>query len=501
MEKQIKFGAILAYVAIAINILSGLLYTPWMIQQIGKADYGLYTLVNSLITMFMVDFGLSAAAARYISKYVAEGNQKKANEFLGLIYKLYLIVDVIIFLVLVVIFFFIEEIYIKLTPQELTKFKTVYCIAGLFSIINFPFVTLNGVLTAYEKFVQLKLSEIIHKVIILCFTVAALLLNFGLLALVLVNAFSGIVVTAYKYIVVSTKTSIRVVFKGEKSKEYRSIFVFSFWTTVSALSQRLIFTITPTILGIMVSSEAIAVFGIVVTIEGYFYTITAAINGMFMPKISRIYAGKDTDENIMPLMKDVGRFQFALNGLIFVGFALLGKDFLGLWMGRGFEQAYSGILLVIFPSIFLNSLQIANTAMIVQNKIKQRAIIDLGTGITNVVVSFLISSKLGVLGACLSIFLAYTVRVVLYFTVHYKIMKIDIFYFIKNCYFKLGVSTAVTFALCMVINKFIFGNSWLILIAKVIICISVFVTSIWIFGLDSNERVKTLRYLKMRKGE
>ena len=78
-KKQIGFGAIISYVAIIVNIFVGLLYTPWMVKQIGKSQYGLYTLANSLITLFLVDFGLSAAAARYVSNYHAEGKEEQVE--------------------------------------------------------------------------------------------------------------------------------------------------------------------------------------------------------------------------------------------------------------------------------------------------------------------------------------------------------------------------------------------------------------------------------------
>ena len=83
MNKQIKFGALLAYFGIGVNILSGLLYTPWMVDRIGKGDYGLYTLANSLITLFLVDFGMSAAVSRYVSNYRAENRKDKIENFLG----------------------------------------------------------------------------------------------------------------------------------------------------------------------------------------------------------------------------------------------------------------------------------------------------------------------------------------------------------------------------------------------------------------------------------
>ena len=178
-SKQIRLGAILSYVSIAINILSGLLYTPWMISQIGQNDYGLYTLANSVITLLMVDFGLSAATARYLSKYNAEGKREEAERFLGAVYKLYLIVDAVILTALVIIYFRIDTIYATLTPDELSRFKVVYIISALFSVVNFPLVTFNGILTSYEKFVPLKLADVIYRVSLVLFTVIALLMGLG----------------------------------------------------------------------------------------------------------------------------------------------------------------------------------------------------------------------------------------------------------------------------------------------------------------------------------
>ena len=110
-SKQLKFGALISYVAIAINIVTGLLYTPWMIHSIGRENFGLYTLAMSVISLFVFDFGLSSAVTRFITKYLAEGRQDKANNCLGLVYRLYFIIDIVLFLVLVGVFFFIPQIF------------------------------------------------------------------------------------------------------------------------------------------------------------------------------------------------------------------------------------------------------------------------------------------------------------------------------------------------------------------------------------------------------
>ena len=73
MNKQIKYGALISYIALFINIVIGLVYSPWVIRSIGKADYGLYTLALSIISLFVFDFGLGSAVTRFIAKYNAEG--------------------------------------------------------------------------------------------------------------------------------------------------------------------------------------------------------------------------------------------------------------------------------------------------------------------------------------------------------------------------------------------------------------------------------------------
>ncbi len=495
-SKQIKLGAILSYASIAINILSGLLYTPWMVNQIGQNDYGLYTLANSVITLLMVDFGLSAATARYLSKYNAEGKREEAERFLGAVYKLYLIVDAVILTALVIIYFRIDTIYATLTPDELSRFKVVYIISALFSVVNFPFVTFNGILTSHEKFVPLKLADVIYRVSLVLLTVIALLMGFGLYALVTVHAIVGWSVTLYKFIVIKKTVPLKVNFKNTDKTLYKDIFGFSIWTTISSLMQRLVFNITPSILGMVTGAAQIAVFGIVTTIEGYSYTITTAINGMFMPRISRLVTDDKSANSLNKLLVDVGKFQFAINGLIIAGFAVVGKSFINLWMGEAYMDAYYGILLVVIPGAFFNSMQIANTTIIVEGKVKLMAIVNLITGIINICLSYPLSKKFGVIGACVSICIAYSVRSIVLMILYHKKLPFDILSFIKQCYFKLSIPIIATILLGFAMNMVIPDRGWFVLILKGGVTALVFGVLVFILGFNKGERNALLGKVK-----
>ena len=89
-SRQIKIGAIISYIAIGINIITALLYLPWMADTIGQENYGLYTLATSFINMFLIDFGLNTTVARYVAKYRAEQKEDKVEILLAIVVRIYL---------------------------------------------------------------------------------------------------------------------------------------------------------------------------------------------------------------------------------------------------------------------------------------------------------------------------------------------------------------------------------------------------------------------------
>lgn len=148
---QIKAGAIMSYIGIIVNMIAGMVYTPWIIRNIGQSGYGLFTLASSLISMFMVDFGISAAVSKFLAQYITRGENERIGNFLGIVYKLYLILDIIILAIFSVVYLNVESIYANLSADEIATFKVIFIIIAVYNLIAFPFITLSGILTAYEK--------------------------------------------------------------------------------------------------------------------------------------------------------------------------------------------------------------------------------------------------------------------------------------------------------------------------------------------------------------
>lgn len=504
--KQIKIGAILSYMAIFINILSALIYTPWMLSHIGESDYGLFTLANSVITLFLLDFGISAAVTRFVSKFKAEGEQEKINQFLGVVYKLFIIISLIIFVVLFVLYFFIDTIYAGLTPQEIVKFKYVFIISGIFSVVSFPLSgTVNGILTSYEKFIPLKLCDLVHKILNVALIVIAILLDQGLYAFVLITAGGNLLTLVIKFVIIKSLTPIKIRFKYFDKQLLKEIFSFSVWILINSICGRLIMNLCPSILGIIpgAGTLAITIFSFASTIEGYTFIFANAIDGMFMPKIARIVYKEQQPDKLLDLMVKVGRFQFVLIGLLVVGFTVVGQEFMGLWLsGRlpvGTDVVYWCAFFLILPAPFYLSQQIGKNALIVMGRVRETAIINIIKAVLGVILVTVLTMFFDVLGACIAICIVYFIRNILFMVLYQTILKLNMWNFIKKCYIRLMPTLVITLICGSLLTYFYNSISWLHLLIKIIIVVIVFAISTLFFGLTKLERTKLFDKLKRKK--
>lgn len=488
-NSQIKIGAIISYIAIIFNIVASFIYTPWMVQQIGKSDYGLYTLAISVITFFLMDFGISGTIARFISLYRAQGEVEKVEDLLGITYKLYIIIDFIILFILIGIFFSINNIFLQLSPQEIEKFKVIFVIVGGFSLVSFPFMPLNGIFVSNEKFVALKIFDLCQKILTIIFVVICLVLGYGVYALVLVNAVVNVVVIIYKNIYLKNNVKFKVNFKCKSKKVLKQIFNFSIWMTIISIAQRLIINISPTILGIFSGSIEISIFSIGVALEGYVWTFANALNGLFLPKVTKMVTNDEAKENIIDLMVKVGRIQLIVIGLLLIGLFSMGREFITLWMGSDFKGSYYVVVFLTLPSLITLTQEIAYNYLVAINEIKYRAYDFIGTAIVSIGLSLILTPKYGAVGAAMSagigIFLGH---VILMNIIYYKVFRLNVIRFFKECHLKMCVPLGISLVVGLLLQKYVPADSFIIFGIKAISLGIFYFISMWILVLNDYEK-------------
>ncbi len=498
-QSKIAKGAIISYVSIFLNIVISLVYTPWMIHQIGVSDYGLYSLVGAFLGYFMLDFGLSGTITRFIAKYRAVGNEQKVENMLGLTAKVYFTLDTIIFVALFVLYFFLTEIFGGgLTFEEIEKLKVLYCIAGIFSVLSFLFKPVSGAMMAYEYFVANKLLDMLVRVGTVVFIVIMLLLGGNVYHLVFITGFVGFSTSLLRYTIFLRKSKLKINWRYFEKAELIGLFSFSLWVLVVQLSQMFRLSLIPTILGICSNTTEISVFSVGRNLEGMVYTISAALNGLFLPMVSRmVQSGNRKD--IMDLMIRVGRIQLYIILLIFSGFCVFGQSFIHLWVGETFNASYYVFLLLVFVNILSLTMQIGMDMVYAENKIKHTAMRVLISSLIGLVLSIIVAPRYGALGCAVATGVALVLTQILYVDFYQRKMGLDMGCFFKNCHMKI-IPLIVAYAIVgyFVCSNFAI-NSWLMLIVVIGVYTMGYFAIAWFFLTNDYEKNLILGFVTKKK--
>lgn len=95
---QLKAGAILSYISLGLNNFIALLYTPFLLRMLGQAEYGLYTLVASIVLYLTVlDLGFGTAIVRYTALFKTQGKQNEQYSLWGMFFILYILIGIATF--------------------------------------------------------------------------------------------------------------------------------------------------------------------------------------------------------------------------------------------------------------------------------------------------------------------------------------------------------------------------------------------------------------------
>jgi O-antigen/teichoic acid export membrane protein len=324
-----------------------------------------------------------------------------------------------------------------------------------------------------------------------------LLRGYGVITIVTINAFTGILTIAVKLYLLKRNTPIKVNVRCKSKVLLKEMFDFSIWITLIGIAQRLTLNIAPSILGIVASSYEIAIYSPAAALTTYFYTFAMAIDGLFLPTIIRKIAEKKKSE-IYTIMIRIGRYQIAILGLIFVGIICVGKEFIILWMGEEFSKSYYCTVILILPAIFEYSQQIARMTIIAENKVKLQSIGLICASLINVAIAFPLSYYHGSIGICIAICITQFLNLIYMNFIYHRVLQFNMLKYYKMCYVRMIIPICGTIVLSSAILYFIEPKGWLWLVIKVTIVSTIFGILTFFFHLAKQERNKLVSVISKR---
>lgn len=498
--RQIKLGAIISYITIIFNVITGFFYTPYLVKTLGMSDYGLFTLSASVIAYFTIDFGIGAAITRFIAKYLAENKEFKVKNLLGLTLKLYIIIDLIIFGLLIFVYLFSETIFSNLSSNELMRFQNIFAITASFVLLSFVFLPINGIFIAYEKIYVMKIIDLILKIASVASLVIVLYLGYGLYGVVITSCIVTLSVQIIKFIYLYKKVNLRINIKYKNKELLKKIGSFSGWTSLAMIADKFFFTIIPFLLASFSNTKEIAIFAIVVSIEGYILTFANSLNGLFLPTVMRMVVLKKNRKEMTNLMIKIGRIQLFIVGLLIVGMISLGKEFIYHWLGVDYYKSYYVLVLVLIPCLVHMTQGIANELIFAMNKIKYRALVYVIGSVISVISVVILAPTYGAMGAGIGIFLGFLIaHEIIMNIVYHKVLNLNIVRFFKECHLKILPFLILSGAIGFFLQYYVTTNTFISFIVKGGMWGAIYLIIMWFFAFNKSEKKLIMQpLLKMK---
>ena len=265
---QLKAGAILNYVILGLNALTGLLYTPYMLRMLGQNEYGIYTLAASVIAyLSLLDFGLGNAVVRYTAKMRAKEDKEGQYSLFGTFTIVYSIIGLIALIAGLILWANTDNLFgSTMTADELEQTRTVILLMVLNVAVSFPLSIYGSIITAYENFIFLRVVAIIR--ILVSTGVLVLILYFGhkAVGLVVVQTIFNLIGLLINAVYCNKKLRIKMRFNNFNWPLIREIAVYSFWIFLNVIMDRIYWSTGQFVLGVTAGPTTVAIYGIAITI-------------------------------------------------------------------------------------------------------------------------------------------------------------------------------------------------------------------------------------------
>lgn len=487
---QVKAGAILNYVIIGLNILTGLLYTPFMLRCLGQNEYGLYSLVASVIAyLTLLDFGFGSAIVRYTAKIRATGTKEDEWRLYGMFLSAYAVLGALVTIGGIILYFNTDRMFDRtMTPEELHQARIMMALMVGNLAVTFPFSIFGSIISAYERFVFQRTITITRILLSTTVMIAVLLMGYKAIAMVVVQTIFSVGTLLLNVLYCKYKLQIKFNFRNFDMQLLKEIAIFSFWNFLGAIVDRVYWGTGQFILGIYSGTVAVAIFSLAITLMNLYMSMSTSFNSVLLPRITQMAIETDRDKEISDLFIRTGRLQFCVLSLILSGFAIFGKIFIDIWAGNNYSESFY-IALIFFISLLCPLIQnVGITILLARSQQKFRSLCYLAIAIVSLILQILVTKHYGAIGCAWviggTLFMGQWIVMNIYYA---KRQKLDILDFWRQIG-KMSVTPIIFTLIGLIIIQYIKISDWYHLILPILIFVLIYLPMFYRYSMNRYEK-------------
>jgi len=499
-SKLLASGALLRVLVLFSSIVSAFFLMPFIIHSIGERWYGLWIIIGTLMGYYgLLDFGLTNASQRFTARALHTQEPDDIHYAVS--------TSIGIFSAIGAIAIIISGIIMAIAPvffasdEDITIFRTVIAIMGAKVAISFPFVSFFGIITAklrYDIVSYATLFKIILRFILFYTYISHGYSIIALAWITLITELLGYFITAYYALKLVPELKIHYqFFNPALLKEYYNYGKFAF---LSSIGNVLRFQIDDLVIAKFLSLAIVTHYTVAIRLIEYAGQFMVSILGIFNPVFTKYHTTGDYKairEKFLFIIQVSAMLSFLLGGTILI----LGENFILLWMGDKFLDAYIPLIILAIGSIVAQSSSPCVSILYAINKHKYYAYMTLIEAFLNLTLSIILIQYLGMLGVALGTMLPLIITKI-YFQPRYTCRQISLQY--SKYYYNLikFILYSTPLFLCFYYLNHLFpANNYLLLFiyGGIFSIIYILYSLKFIFTKDSKEIISTIVPVRFNK--
>lgn len=376
-NKLIIKNSIALYIRMLLSMIISLYTTRVVLNTLGASDFGLYSVVAGIITIFAVLKGLIASGTqRFLAFELGRGGEKqRMRDVFSTSYTLFVIIGGIIFILAETIGLWFVNNYLQIPHGRLLAANIVYQVSILSMLVSIVHVPYTASILAHERMDIYGYTGIIEPVIRLVFVLMLPILPWDKLIVYSVLMFVNSFLMTCFYVVYCNRLFDECSLKLFINKAMKTeILSFTTWNLLEVVSnesnnqgQNVLINM---FFGPIVNASRAVSTQVNNAVHGFASNFVVAV----IPQITKSYAGNDI-KNFVQLIIRGSKFAYIVLALIMIPIIININFILNLWLEDPPEYASIFCILILIAMLVRMISEPLYTGIQATGKIKKYQIV------------------------------------------------------------------------------------------------------------------------------
>lgn len=397
VKSRLVKSSIARYIEVIVAMGTAIVLTPYLINQLGEANYGLWILILSTLGWFgFVDLGFSAAVQRQMTIFIEQNDQQSFNKLFSCALALFFILSIVATIGIFALGVFPQLLAVP--EEKLTTTSIIISILCLKIFMDFLMNAFHGIFVGHVRFdidANIGIITSLTKAVL----VFVMVKDFGLYGVVWATVSADILNNILKVYSAKKLQQLRFSFADVDFDEIKQLFSFSKHIFLMIIGNTIRERTNPVIIAHYLDLPSITIFSIANRLATMTEQLVSSIAYVFGPIFYKQVANNAEPSKVQALLYTIVSLYAFFSAIFFIPLVVMSKDIVALWIGISYSDInilVAFLVLAFFERVISNPIGTLLVANAQHQKIAYLAVIVAFISITLSITLINISGLKGV---------------------------------------------------------------------------------------------------------